>query len=83
MAKLLINVDNLCGREAVEARRGRPCVGADVFGVNEIADFQVGQLVRQRDGVEGVAGRAEDGRDLLGAFLERFDTIGNVVAQDA
>ena len=52
-------------REAVEVGRGGMAVGADVFAVDQVAQFQVGQFLGQRDGVQGVAGRTEDRRDLL------------------
>ena len=44
-------------------------VGADVLAVDQVAEFQVGQFLGQRDRVERVAGRAEDGADLRRPFL--------------
>ena len=52
-------------REAVEVGRRGVAVGADVFAVDQIAQFQIGQFLGQRDGVQGVAGRAEDRGNLL------------------
>ena len=57
-------MQHFCRREAVEVGRGGVAVGADVLAVDQVAQFQVGQFLGQRDGVQGVAGRAEDGADL-------------------
>lgn len=59
-------------REAVEVRAAGGTVSAHVLGVNQFAPIQVGELLGQADGIEGVASRAKDGAELRGIFSEAF-----------
>ena len=70
-------------REAVEGRAAGGGIGADVFGVDQIAHLQVRELLGQADGIEGVARGAEDGADLSGTFLETFQVVLAVVKDHA
>jgi len=56
-------------------------VGANVFGINEIAKVEIRQLLCLRDSVECIAGRAEDGGDMLCPLPERLQVILAVVEQ--
>ena len=78
-----VQVHHLGRREAVEVGRRGVAVGADVLAVDQVAQFQVGQLLGQRDRVQGVAGRAEDRADLRRALLEGLDVVLAVVEDDA
>ena len=69
-------------REAVEVGRRGVRVRADILGVDIVAYLELRQLLGDRYRVERVAGRAEDGRDLLVAVLERLDRVGAVVEDD-
>ena len=53
-------MDDFGGWEAIEGRAAGGGIGAYVFGVEQVAHFDVGKLLGQADGVEGVAGGAED-----------------------
>ena len=58
-------------------------VGADVFAVNQVAEFKVGQFLGQGDGVKRVAGRAEYGGDLRRSVFEGLDAVLAMVEYDA
>src|SRR5271167_4340940 len=70
-------------RKAVEGRTAGPGIGADVFGVQTFAHFQVRKLLRQADGVKGIAGGAEDGTNLRRPPLEAFQGVLGVVKDHA
>ena len=76
-------MQHFCGGEAVEVGRGGVAVGADVFAVDKIAQFQVGQFFGQGDGVQGVAGRAEYGGNLRRSVFEGLDAVLAMVEYDA
>ena len=70
-------------RKAVEPRRGGVAVGADVLGIDQILDFQFGQMFMLRNHIQPVAGLAEHGADLGLAFFERLQVILAMVEDDA
>jgi hypothetical protein len=70
-------------REAVEERTAGGGVGAHVLGVDQFAQFQVGQLFGQTDGVEGVARGTEDRAKLRGTFFEALQMILAMVKNDS
>src|SRR4051794_41145552 len=84
--QLLINVDDLGRWEAIEPGAAGLGVGADVGGVDEVAEVEVGgKFFGQGDGVQGIAGGAEDGTELggsFGAFFEGADGVFAVVEDD-
>jgi len=65
--------------EAVKRRAAGGGIGADVFGVEQIAHMQIRKLRGKSDGIEGVARGAEDGADLSGTFLETSHAVLAVV----
>ena len=75
----LIHMHNLGRRETIERRAAGGGIGADVFGVEQIAHIQIRELRGQGDGIEGIARRAEDGADLSGTFLETSHAVLAVV----
>ena len=79
----LVYMHDLGRREAVEGRAADGAIGAHVFGVDEVADLQVRELLGEADGIEGVAGRAEDRADLRGAFLETFHGLLGMIEEQA
>jgi hypothetical protein len=70
MSRSLVHMQDRGRREAVEVRAAGGRISADVFGVDEFADFHVRELLSQADRIEGFARGAEDGADLSGTFLE-------------
>src|SRR5512140_1994721 len=77
-------MQNLGAFEAVEPGGRGNAVGADVFRVEEVPDLQVRrELLRERDLVEAVAGRADDGADLRAAGLARVEIRNPMVVDDA
>src|SRR5580704_869122 len=84
MCRLLVYMHDGRGRETVEISRGSVAVGADVFAVEQIAEFKVfGEIFRHGNHVQGVARGSEDGADLCGPFLESLEMIMAVVKDDA
>src|SRR5664280_3594308 len=80
---LLVHVHDRRGREAVEVGRGGVAVGADVLAEDEVVALKLGQILRHRDHIERVAGRAEDGTEVRRPLLERLDRILAVIKDDA
>src|SRR5208283_3744 len=81
---LLIYVNHLRRRKAVEPGRGGVAVSADVLAVEQVAQFEVaGQLLRHGDHVERVAGGAEHGADLRRTALEGLEVVVAMVEDDA
>ena len=58
-------------------------VGADVVAVEVVSEFQFGELLREADRVERVAGGPEDRADLRGPLLEALHVVGAVVEDHA
>ena len=78
-----IYMQNLGRGEAVEPGRRGVAVGADVLAVEQVAQVQVGQVLGQGDGVQGVAGRPEDRADLRRPALEGLQVVLAMVEDDA
>ena len=76
-------MDDLGRGKAVEERAAGRGVRADVRRVDEVAELQVRQLLRQADRVERVTGRAEDGAELRRPFLETLQRVLAVVEDHA
>src|SRR5262245_66102117 len=79
----LIHVDDFRRREAVEERAAGGGISAHVVCIDELAQFHVGQLLGQTDGVEGVARRTEDGADLGRPLPETLQMVLAVVEDHA
>ena len=73
---------DFCRREAIEV--GAACIGvsADVFAVKKFIQFEVWQVFSKADGIEGIAGRAENRTKLLRAFFEALHVVNAVVKYD-
>src|SRR5438128_1876876 len=69
--------------EAIEPRRGRVAVGADLLGVHQVVDFQIRELLGLHDRIHAVAGLAEDGTHLAITGLDRLDAVLAVIEDDA
>ena len=80
---IMMHMHDLSRREAVEVRAAGGAVGAHVLGVNQFAPIQVGKLLDQADGVEGVASRAKDGAELRRVFPEAFQVVLAMVEDHA
>src|SRR5215471_16064514 len=80
---LLIHVNVLRRREAVEERAAGGGISTHVVCIDELAQFHVGQLLRQADSVEGVARRTEDRADLGRPLPETFQMVLAVVEDHA
>ena len=80
---LLVDMNHLGGGEAVEPGGGGVAVGANGFAINQVVQLQIGQILGQRDGVQGVAGLAEDGADFGRAALEGFEVVLAMIEDDA
>ena len=63
-----VDVHDGRGRKAVEVGRGSMAVRANVLAVNQLAQFEIGQFLGQRDRIQRITRRPEDGTDL---FLAR------------
>jgi len=72
---LLVDVNHLGGGKAVEPGRGGVAVGPYRFAIYQDVQVQIRQILRQRDGVQRVAGLAEDGADFARSALEGFDVV--------
>src|SRR5262245_40507524 len=80
---LLVHMHNFSWRETVEERAAGGGVGTHVLRVDQFADFKVGQLLGQTDGVKGIARGTEDRANLSGAFLEAFQRVLAMVEDHA
>ena len=63
-------MNDLGGGEAVEPGGGGVAVSADGFAIKQVVQLQVRQILGEGDGVQGVAGLAEDGADSAGPRLK-------------
>ncbi len=72
---LLVDVDDFGGGEAVEPGGGGVAVGSDVVGEDQVFDFQVGQLFGLGDGVQAVAGLAEDRATAMAAVNTALEIV--------
>ena len=70
---------DFCRRESVEVRGRGMGICPDIFRVDKVADLKIGQFGREGDGIEGIAGRSEDRRDLGLPLLKRQDRVIDVV----
>src|SRR5664280_3697790 len=75
-------MDDLRWGEAVEPRRRRIGVGADVFRVDQVVDFQLRQFFRLGDRVHPVASLSEYRADPGRASLERLHAVLAVIEYD-
>ena len=80
---LAIDVDDLGRREAVEMRRRGVRIRTDVFAVDKVAEFQVGQFLGQRNRIESIARRTEDRTNLRRAAIEGLEMILDVIEDHA
>src|ERR1039458_8769106 len=69
---LLVHMYDLRGGKAVEPGGRGVAVSPDVFGVDQIVDFELRQFLRLRDGVHAVARLSEDRADFGFTPLERL-----------
>ena len=76
-------MNDLGGGETVEPGGGGVAVGANGLAIHQVVQLQVRQIFGERDGVQGVAGLAEDGADFGLAALERFDVVLTMIEDDA
>src|SRR5215469_2209524 len=79
----LVHMHHLGRRKAVEIRAAGRGISAYVFGVEQIAHFQVRELLSHADGIEGVARGAEDRANLGGTLLEAFKWVLAMVKDHA
>jgi len=73
----------LAGAKTVEPGGRGIAVSADGFAINQVVQLQVGQILRKRNGVQRVAGLAEDGADFGRAALEGFEVVLAMIEDDA
>ena len=66
---------DLRGREAVERRTAGSRVRTDVLAENQLAQVHVGKLLGQADGIQRIAGGAEDRTDLRWSFPKTLEMI--------
>ena len=62
----------LSRRKAVEEGATGTAVGPHVFGVHQLAQLHIRQMLSEADGVEGVTGGTKDGTELRGVFSKAF-----------
>ena len=73
---------DFCRREAIEVGAACIGIGAYVFAVKEFIEFEVGQVFSKADGIESIAGWAENCTKLLGAFFEALHVVNAMVEYD-
>src|SRR5438874_10406798 len=68
--------------KAVEPSCGGVAVSADILGINQVLDFQVGQLFRKRDSIQSVTGLTEHRTNFGLALLKRAQVVLAMIEND-
>src|SRR5580692_6282092 len=74
---------NFGGWKSVEEGAAGGGISADVFRVEQITHFEIGKLFRQANGIQSVAGGAENRTYLRWALLKAFEMVLGVIENHA
>src|SRR5208282_4782171 len=80
---LLVDMHDPGRGEAVEPGGGGIAIGPDGFAIKQVVQLQIRQILGEGDGVQGVAGLAEDGADFGLAAPEGFEVVLAMIEDDA
>ena len=78
----MVYMHDFCRREAIEVGAAGIRIGPDVITVKEFIQFEVGQVFSKADGVESIAGGAENCAKLLGPFFKTLHVVDAVIEYD-